>query len=189
MNRIGLAAIQPPFFQEKGPTANEQIIDVGLELLEEALGKGLAFACLPEYFNVFGAIDAPMSEVCANHAAVLARTAALAAKYRSYVILPMIVPHEKCYCNRAFVIDDSGSVLGWYDKTHLTLAEKDQLHLTAGNELKTFETKYGRIAVVICYDIYFAELFAALCRSAVVSRWEGLGHTADLLSRPISCRW
>jgi len=167
MDRIGLAAIQPPFLEEKGWTANQQIINAGLGLLEEALSKGMAFACLPEYFNVFGVIDEPMSQVCANHDAVLTRTAALAAKYRSYVILPMVVQHNEHYYNRALVIDDSGAVLGWYDKTHLTIAEKDQLGLTAGNELKTFATKYGRIAVVICYDVYFPELFAGLCSSAV----------------------
>ena len=112
MDRVGLAAIQPPFFPEKGRTVNQQIIDAGLGLLAEALGKGMAFACLPEYFNVFGVIDEPMSEVCANHAAVLDRTAELAAKYRSYVVLPMVVKHDNHYYNRAFVIDDSGSVLG-----------------------------------------------------------------------------
>lgn len=162
MQRITLASIQPPVIEEKSSTANTQIIDAGFRYLEEGLQAGSSIVCLPEYFNVFGVSESQMLEQSENSADLLARTQGIAAAHKAYVILPLLLRQGECYRNRAHLIGPSGSIEGFYDKTHPTLGETEKLAVVAGQEIKVFDTDYGRVAIVICYDIYFPELFAKL---------------------------
>ncbi|WP_019123463.1 carbon-nitrogen hydrolase family protein [Brevibacillus massiliensis] len=43
------------------------------------------------------------------------------------------------------------------EKVHLTPTEKNDWKLDAGDAFRVFETEYGKIAIVICYDIEFPE--------------------------------
>lgn len=128
----------------------------------EALKKDVAFVCLPEYFNCFGVEASELSVTVENWQSILDDVCRLAGEYRSYIILPIIVPVEDAFRNRAYLIDTSGEVIGFYDKTHVTITEKKDMGIVAGNEIKTFDTEYGRVGIVICYDVYFPELFASL---------------------------
>jgi predicted amidohydrolase len=165
MNRLSLASIQPPFYEEKSLELNARTIEAGFGLLEEALQKGVAFCCLPEFFNVFGAAQHDMPEASRNHHELLDRAARLARRHESFIVLPLLVDDGGTFFDRAYLIGDRGEVVGHYDKIHPTLGEREQLHIDPGDELGLFETRYGRVAVAICYDVYFPELFAALTLS------------------------
>ena len=54
-------------------------------------------------------------------------------------------------------IDSSGSVLGEYHKNHLYLSERH--FLTPGTEVSVFDTKYGKVGLIICWDIMYPEIF------------------------------
>lgn len=164
MSRITIACIQPPCLDETSDAAHQHMLETGFALLEEALKKDTAFCCLPEFFNVFGAHPKNYCTLAENYAALLERTAILAAQHRSYIVLPMLVPSENTYRNRAYLIAPDGQILGHYDKVHPTLAEREQLGVIGGDHIEIFETQYGRIALPICYDIYFPEFFTALAR-------------------------
>lgn len=164
MQRITIASIQPPCLDETSPAAHAHMMETGFALLTEALDKDTAFCCLPEYFNVFGAVAAEYCTLAANHTEILDRIRALAAEHSSHIILPMLVPDgEHCY-NRAYLIDPQGTIVGHYDKVHPTLGEREQFKVRAGTELVVFDTAHGRVAIPICYDIYFPEFFSALTR-------------------------
>ena len=162
MNRITIATIQPPVFAEKSSEHNVHIVETGFRYLEESLEAGAAFCCLPEYFNVFGVAEGDMQALASNAGDLLAHTQALAGQHGAYIILPMLMQEQGRFLNRAYLIGPDGAVAGYYDKTHPTLGEKEQLGVTPGNEIAVFDTDHGRVALVICYDIYFPGLFAAL---------------------------
>ncbi|MDP6699125.1 MAG: carbon-nitrogen hydrolase family protein [Candidatus Latescibacteria bacterium] len=164
MPHITLASIQPPCLDEASPAAHAHMTERGFALLAEALAKDTAFCCLPEYFNVFGAEPAQYNALAANHADFLERTRALAANHAAHIVLPMIVPDNGAFYNRAYVIDPRGAIAGRYDKVHPTLGERAQLRIAAGSAPVAVDTEHGRIAVPICYDIYFPEFFSALAR-------------------------
>ncbi len=132
--------------------------------LEYAMFSGAAFCCLPEYFNVLGIDTKDTASTASNYTYLLDRVCSLALRYHSYVILPMLVPEAEHLRNRAYLVETSGKVVGYYDKVHLTISERNMLGVQAGDEVKVFDTKYGRLGLVICYDIYFPELFASLTR-------------------------
>lgn len=162
--RITIASIQPPFPQSKSSSENNQIIESGLAMTVEVIKKEVAFVCLPEYFNCYGVEACELPVTVKNWQSILDDLCRLAREYRSYIILPVIQPIEDAYRNRAYLINTQGEIAGFYDKTHITITEKQDMGIVAGDQVKTFDTEYGRVGIVICYDIYFPELFASLRR-------------------------
>lgn len=64
--------------------------------------------------------------------------------------------------NTAYLFSPDGKVFT-QDKIHLTRWEKEKWKGDAGNQLRVFDTVYGRIAILICYDIEFPELSRMVC--------------------------
>lgn len=58
------------------------------------------------------------------------------------------------YRNRAYLFMPDGDV-DYQDKLMMTRFENEQWFIRAGNELKCFESDYGKIAINICYDSEF----------------------------------
>jgi len=49
------------------------------------------------------------------------------------------------------------------DKTHRTRWERDHWQTTPGDRLHLFETEFGDIAILVCYDVEFPELARMVC--------------------------
>ncbi len=66
--------------------------------------------------------------------------------------------------NTAFLFTPQGR---WYqqDKIHMTRWEKEKWDTSPGDKLHLFETEYGAIAILICYDIEFPELARQVCEA------------------------
>ncbi|MDO9105053.1 MAG: carbon-nitrogen hydrolase family protein [Methylovulum sp.] len=58
------------------------------------------------------------------------------------------------YRNRAYLFMPDGS-MDYQDKLMMTRFENEQWFIQSGDELKVFDTAYGRIAINICYDSEF----------------------------------
>lgn len=79
-----------------------------------------------------------------------------AREYNSYIITGMLeLDGGKTY-DTAVLIDRQGRIAGKYRKTHLPLAEVEDGE-TPGNEYPVFDTDFGRIGILICWDIFFPE--------------------------------
>jgi len=88
------------------------------------------------------------------------RIAKIAKKYEMY-ILPCFFEKEndKIY-NTAVVIDRRGRIVGKYRKVHLPPEEDWQV--TPENDFPVFETDFGKIGFMICWDIMFPEVATIL---------------------------
>ena len=76
--------------------------------------------------------------------------------------------------NTSFSFDDKGELIGRHRKIHLfDIDVKDGIRfmesdvLSRGEELTIFDTKYGKVGVVICYDIRFPELIRLMVLKGV----------------------
>ncbi len=98
--------------------------------------------------------------------------------------------NSKVY-NSACFIDKNGKILYVYDKTHLFGDEK--LVFSKGNKLDVFDSPFGKIGLLICYDIEIPEAARTLaikgaqiiiCISANMKPYDNL-HKLNIKSRAI----
>ncbi len=64
--------------------------------------------------------------------------------------------------NTAYLFTPDGGVYE-QDKIHRTRWEREKWHTDAGDLLHLFDTPFGKIAILICYDIEFPELARRVC--------------------------
>lgn len=69
--------------------------------------------------------------------------------------------HEGNYYVTAVVISDEGDITAMYRKTHLYDEEKI---FTPGDEIRVFQTKFGVIGIMSCFDLEFPEVARILSR-------------------------
>lgn len=74
-------------------------------------------------------------------------------------------PRTKGWYNTTYYIDRAGKIKGHYHKNHLWLSERS--FLTPGNQISTFNTRFGKIGLVICWDLMFPEQFRAMTKRGV----------------------
>jgi predicted amidohydrolase len=63
--------------------------------------------------------------------------------------------------NTAVLIDREGNVAGKYRKVYLPREEVEK-GITPGNDYPVFQTDFGTVGMMICYDVFFAEPARAL---------------------------
>lgn len=64
--------------------------------------------------------------------------------------------------NTAFLFSPHGDVYA-QDKIHRTRWERERWETSPGRELSLFETEFGDIAILVCYDAEFPELARMVC--------------------------
>jgi predicted amidohydrolase len=119
------------------------------EHLELAGQKGVDIACLPEEFAGTRAepIPGPTTTALAD----------LARKHRLYVVCPIReqAPDGRQY-NTAVLLDRQGQVAGRYRKVFVFWGEG----LNLGKDgVPVFDTDFGRIALLTCFDLNFDEVW------------------------------
>ena len=98
-----------------------------------------------------------------------------AKKYSSYIIAGTVANRRAGgdVYNTALLFGRDGEVVGEYSKTHLFDAlnamggvnESD--FITRGDKLLVYETDFGKIGILVCYDIRFPELARTLALKGV----------------------
>ncbi|SFM93853.1 nitrilase [Formivibrio citricus] len=142
-------------------------------LVREAAERGAELVLLPEYFPLIGASDADRLAAAENFGSgtiqdFLARLAAENRIWLAGGTIPLTSAQPGKVRNSLLVYDPQGHHVARYDKIHLfgfdsgteRYCEAD--HIEAGDTPVTFDTPFGRVAVGVCYDLRFPELFRQL---------------------------
>ncbi len=105
------------------------------------------------------------------------RIAKVAKELGVYVVLPTYERGDErgVVYNSAALISSEGEIVGVYRKTHIYPTEKQWS--TAGNKAEVFETPFGKIGIVICYDGDYPEL----CRVMAIKGAEIIVRPTALL--------
>ncbi len=123
-------------------------ISQAVEYLHIAGKNNVNIACLPEEFASSAPETIPGPTIYA--------VAQVARQYGMYIICPICeLAGDKRY-NTAVLIDRQGDVAGYYRKVFVFWGEGVNL---SEEGVKTFDTEFGRISILTCFDLNFAELW------------------------------
>ncbi len=78
-----------------------------------------------------------------------------AKKLNSYVVTSLWRTDGNHFYNTAVLIDRQGKVAGTFDKVHLTIGEARSM--TPGESYPVFDLDFGRIGMLVCWDLWFPE--------------------------------
>ena len=178
--KVTLAAAQPLRRRpDRGepPMTPEENLRQAVELVARA-PAGTDIICFPETFSV-ASIDREKERPCAENAAhtprFLEALGKSAAARSVYLVLGL--PHENR--NVTFILDRRGREAGRYVKCHLTAGEREK-GLDEGTSLPVFELDFGKVGVLVCYDLYFPEHARALALAGA----EVLFHPTRIMNAP-----
>jgi predicted amidohydrolase len=140
-----------------------------------AADRGADIFCLPEMVstaNVPRDLEYYAEEYPGEITAAFRRAAR---KYGINIIAPYLVRAGKKVYNQATVIDRKGKIAGFYRKIQPTAEESH--HVTPGSEFPVFTLDFGRVAVMICMDIYFPEIPRIYAfKGAEILFWPTVSH-------------
>src|SRR5262249_12878947 len=95
----------------------------------------------------------------------------LAREHRTYVVAGLIERDAHLIYNIAALIGPDGILVGKYRKVCLPRAEIEG-GIAPGSEYPVFETRVGRVGMMVCYDGFFPEVARELAnRGAEVIAW------------------
>jgi predicted amidohydrolase len=92
----------------------------------------------------------------------------LARKYAIDIVPGSIIEGnqaENRLYNTTYYIDRQGEIRGRYCKVNLWHPERG--YITPGNEHPVFDTDYGKVGLIICWDLIFPEVFRAMLQRGV----------------------
>lgn len=119
--------------------------------------------CLPEGVTVVGTkhryveVGEPVPGPTTEQIGRLAR------EIHAYVVAGLYERVGPVVYNTAVLLDREGRLAGRYRKTHLP-REEWEAGLTPGDEYPVFQTDFGRIGILVCWDVQFPEPWSALGR-------------------------
>lgn len=160
-NRI----VQVGLIQRSDQGAPGPNLDQTCEKIEEAASRGAQIICLqelfqsnyfcqtedPAHFDLAQTIPGPATDTLAE----------LAARLEVVLIIPLFEKRSPgLYHNTAVVVDADGTLLGRYRKMHIPddPCFYEKFYFTPGDTgFRSFQTRYARIGVLICWDQWFPE--------------------------------
>jgi nitrilase len=165
---VRVAAIQ----MVSEPAVEANLATAG-ELVADAADRGARLAVLPEWFCFMGRSDRDKLAIREADGdgpiqSFLARTAA---RHRLWLIagtVPLPARDPEKVRNSCLVYDDAGRRVARYDKIHLfdfTDADhkyRESATIEPGDTPVAIDSPFGRIALSICYDVRFPELYRRL---------------------------
>lgn len=144
------------FHRPRGTKSAAESVEQFCRLVESASGPRPDVVCLPEGITVIGTGKsyAEVSEPVPGP--TTERLGAMARKLNSYVVGGLYERVGEILYNTAVLIDRQGRLAGKYRKTHLP-REEVEAGLTPGDHYPVFDTDFGRVGLMICWDLQFPE--------------------------------
>jgi predicted amidohydrolase len=115
---------------------------------------------------------------------LMAEMSRLAALHKIYVAGSAVVfdSVRKRKYNRGAMFDRNGALVGTYDKIHPYSPEVDKESIKPGDAVPVFQTDFGRVAMIICYDSWFTDVTQLLAlKGAEVILFPVAGYYRSLI--------
>ncbi|MFA7095240.1 MAG: carbon-nitrogen hydrolase family protein [Gammaproteobacteria bacterium] len=164
---IAVAAIQ----MASGPNINANLLEAD-RLIGQAAATGARLVVLPENFALMGMSEQDKVAVRERdgEGPIQSFLAQAAARHGVWLVggtVPMVAQDPGKVRAACLLFDDRGNRVARYDKIHLFdvhLPETGENYVESetiepGSEVVVVDTPFGRLGLVVCYDLRFPELF------------------------------
>lgn len=168
MRKVKLAAMQPCTLPKGNAVEADEIfaqyivpqLDVTLNMVRSAGETGCDMVTTSEdicavshYFTDPSGIFPELAKRSAAYAEE--KLSALARTYGMYIAGCYFKPYDDGIHNVASIFSREGAIVGEYRKTHLP--PNELWWVREGNTLPVFDLDFGRVGILICYDMMFPE--------------------------------
>ncbi len=162
------------FLLEDSPHTVEMNVARAVDYIESA--KGSDIVCLPEMVATAN-VPRELEYYAEEFPGKITRIFQAAARKQGInLVAPYLVRIGKKLYNQATIIDRKGKIVGSYRKLQPTAEELRRV--TPGDDLPVFDLDVGRVAVMICMDIYFPEIPRIYAfKGAEILFWPTVSHS------------
>lgn len=155
-------------------------------LIAEAAAKRADLVVLGEAVPVVGLNKKPHETAEAIPGPTTDYFGKLAREHKLHIVVSLYERAGDAVYNAAVLIGPDGGLIGTYRKMCLPPGEAES-GVTPGNDYPVFDTKFGRVGMMVCYDGFFPEVARELSnRGAEVIAWPVWGCNI-LLARARAC--
>ncbi len=175
--KVRLATIH---FQPRGGETPEGNCRLFAPLIEEAARQKADLAVLGETLTYYGMNKMPDQVAEPIPGPSTEYFGQLAKKHGMYLVVGLYERDRHLVYNVAVLIAPDGKVAGKYRKVTLPTGEVDR-GVAPGNDYPVFDTSFGKLGMMVCYDGFFPEVARELTnRGAEVIAWPVWGCNPEL---------
>lgn len=149
--RVAATHVKPSY-----PATVEKNLKLMSDILDKAGAEKPDIVCLSENFVDRG-VNLPLTETAQTIPGPATGILCEKAKhYNTYVVTTLHELDGDLIYNTAVLINRQGEIVGKYRKVHLATAEGEN-GVTPGSDHPVFDTDFGRIGILTCWDNWFVE--------------------------------
>ena len=149
------------YCRPKGTSSAQASVDEFAKMVQKAAEQKPDFICLPEGITVIGTGKKYLEVAEPIPGPTTERLAELARQTHAYLIAGLYEREGKTVYNTAVVIGSDGRLIGRYRKVSLP-REEIEGGITPGDSFPVFDTGFGKVGMMICWDVFFPEPARAL---------------------------
>jgi len=132
-----------------------------IDAIEKGVTGDVDLIVLPEGITVVGTTKSYAEVAETVPGPTTERLAEVARKRKAYVVAGIYEREGTTLYNTAVMLDRSGALAGKYRKVYLPREEVEK-GLTPGSSYPVFGTDFGKVGLMICYDVFFSDPARAL---------------------------
>jgi predicted amidohydrolase len=150
---VRLAAIH---YRPTQTASSKENLEQFKKYIDEAGDQNADIVCLPEGITIVGTdksyveVSEPIPGPTTDFLGQLAQ------KYQMYIVAGILEREGAVVYNTAVLMDRDGKLAGKYRKATLP-REEIAGGITPGDDFPVFETDFGKIGMMICWDVFFPE--------------------------------
>ena len=156
--KVNLATV---LYRPRNSKSIQDNLEQFVSLVDEAGKQKADIICLPEAITLVGTNHNYISAAESIPGSSTRFLGEAAKKHNMYIVAGLLEKEGDVVYNTAVLINRQGELAGKYRKVSLP-REEIEGGITPGKELPVFDTDFGRIGIMICWDVQFPEVARSL---------------------------